>query len=601
MTDQSPPSALPLPPNGGGGGGEPAARDRLYLFDTTLRDGQQTQGVDFSAEDKRRIAEALDGLGLDYVEGGWPGANPTDSVFFNAPPKLSRARFTAFGMTKRVGRSAANDDLLAGVVNAGTEAVCLVGKSHDFHVERALGVTLDENLEAIRDSMAHLAAEGREALFDAEHFFDGFEANPAYALACLEAALEGGARWVVLCDTNGGTLSGRIGEIAAEVCARFGGERVGIHTHNDMEMGVAGTLAAVDAGVRQIQGTLNGLGERCGNANLCSIIPTLVLKEPYASRYETGVAPQSLKDLRRVSAMLDDILNRQPNRHAPYIGAAAFTHKAGLHASAIVKDPTTYEHVSPEAVGNARVIPMSNQAGRANLLTRLRAAGIEIEDRDQRLSALLAEVKEREDAGFAYDSAAASFEILARRMLGQLPDFFDVHRYRVIVERRFNALGERITLSEAVVEVGVDGQSTMSVAISADPATQEDQGPVNALAQALSKDLGRYQSFIDDMRLVDFRVRIIGAGTEAVTRVLLDATDATGEVWSSVGVSANIVDASFQALEDAIVYRLLRAGAEASATKGATGGGGGGRAAMFFPADDRPSRFTARRDGGGVA
>ncbi|MEO0426639.1 MAG: citramalate synthase [Pseudomonadota bacterium] len=567
------------------------ARERLYLFDTTLRDGQQTQGVDFSAADKARIAAALDVLGIDYIEGGWPGANPTDSEFFERPPTLRHATLTAFGMTKRVGRSAANDDVLAAVTNAGTKAVCLVGKAHDFHVERALGVTLEENLEAIRDSMAHLSALGREPLFDAEHFFDGYAANPAYSLACLEAALEGGARWVVLCDTNGGTLPDRIAEATAAVAERFGREHTGIHTHNDMETGVAGTLAAVEAGARQVQGTLNGLGERCGNANLCSIIPTLLLKEPYASRFETGVKPAALKDLRRVSAMLDDILNRQPNRHAPYIGAAAFTHKAGLHASAIVKDPATYEHVAPEAVGNARVIPMSNQAGRANLVSRLREAGLAVEPSDPRLPVLLAEVKDREDRGYAYDSAGASFEILARRMLGQLPDYFEINRYRVIVERRFNALGERISLSEAVVEVTVDGRSMMSVATSMDPESQEDQGPVNALALALSKDLGRYQRFIDDMRLVDFRVRIIGAGTEAVTRVLLDATDATGEVWSSVGVSANIVDASFQALEDAIVFRLLRAGAGADAAV-AEGGGGGdesgdGRAAIHAPEDPR--------------
>ncbi|MEM9765436.1 MAG: alpha-isopropylmalate synthase regulatory domain-containing protein, partial [Pseudomonadota bacterium] len=412
-------------------------------------------------------------------------------------------------------------------------------------------------------------------------FFDGYAANPAYSLACLEAALEGGARWVVLCDTNGGTLPGQIADATAGVAERFGREHTGIHTHNDMETAVAGTLAAVEAGARQIQGTLNGLGERCGNANLCSIIPTLLLKEPYASRFETGVKPEGLKELRRVSAMLDDILNRQPNRHAPYIGSAAFTHKAGLHASAIVKDPTTYEHVAPESVGNARVIPMSNQAGRANLVSRLREAGLEVDPADARLPALLSEVKDREDRGYAYDSAGASFEILARRMLGQLPAFFEINRYRVIVERRFNALGERISLSEAVVEVTVDGRSMMSVATSMDPDSQSDQGPVNALALALSKDLGRYQRFIDDMRLVDFRVRIIGAGTEAVTRVLLDATDATGEVWSSVGVSANIVDASFQALEDAIVLRLLRAGAAAQAV----GGGGDGRAAIYAPGD----------------
>ena len=533
-------------------------RERLYLYDTTLRDGQQTQGVDFSAADKMRIAEALDQLGLDYVEGGWPGANPTDSDFFRVAPKLSRATFTAFGMTKRAGRSAANDDVLAEVANARTPAVCIVGKSHDYHVEKALGITLDENLANIRETMAHLIAEGREALFDAEHFFDGYKANPDYALACLDAAMEGGARWVVLCDTNGGTLPGEVGDIVSAVTARIPGANVGIHTHNDTEHAVANSFAAIEAGARQIQGTLNGLGERCGNANLCSIIPTLMLKSPWRERFEIGVDADGLKSLRHVSVMLDELLNRQPDRHAAYIGGAAFAHKAGLHASAIIKDPSTYEHIEPASVGNTRIIPMSNQAGRSNLLRRLGDAGIEVKRDDPRLGHLLAAVKEREDQGFAYDSAGASFEILARRMLRVLPVFFEVDRYRVSIERRFNALGERVTASEAVVAVQIEGERMISASESIDPETHADQGPVNALSRALRKDLGRYQTYIDDLRLVDFKVRIVGAGTEAVTRVLLDSSDDTGALWSTVGVSANIVDASFQALEDAIVSKLIR-------------------------------------------
>ena len=538
--------------------------ERLYLFDTTLRDGQQTQGVDFSAADKVKIAKGLDALGIDYIEGGWPGANPTDSDFFRHAPQLDRATFTAFGMTKRAGRSAENDDVLAEVVNAGTPAVCLVGKSHDYHVEKALGITLDENLANIRESVRHLVAQGREAIFDAEHFFDGWKANPDYALACLDAAMEGGARWVVLCDTNGGTLPAEVGAITGAVCARIRGGNVGIHTHNDTGNAVASTLAAIDAGARQVQGTLNGLGERCGNANLCSIIPTLKLKAPYRDRFEIGVNDDGLKELRHLSAQLDEILNRQPNRHAPYVGAAAFAHKAGLHASAILKDPSTYEHVEPEAVGNRRVIPMSNQAGRSNLLRRLAEAGIRADRDDPRLAHLLAAVKEREDQGFAYDSAQASFEILARRMLGCLPVFFQVDRYRVSIERRFNAVGERVTASEAVVAVHVDGERMISASESVDPQTHQDQGPVNALALALQKDLGRFQDYIADLRLVDFKVRIIGAGTEAVTRVLLDSSDDTGEIWSTIGVSPNIVDASFQALEDAIVTKLIRMKAPAS-------------------------------------
>jgi 2-isopropylmalate synthase len=537
-------------------------RERLYLYDTTLRDGQQTQGVDFSAEDKAKIALALDALGIDYVEGGWPGANPTDSAFFEAAPALSAATFAAFGMTKRAGRSAANDEVLAGVLNAGTPAVCLVGKTHDFHVTTALGIGLDDNLANIRDSVAHVVAQGREALFDAEHFFDGYRANVAYALDCLRAARDAGARWIVVCDTNGGTLPGEIGAVTASVIgAGIPGDRLGIHTHNDTENAVAGSLAAIDSGARQIQGTLNGLGERCGNANLVSLIPTLLLKEPYASRYRIGVPRERLAGLTRLSRMLDDILNRSPNPSAPYVGASAFTHKAGLHASAILKDPTTYEHVCPEAVGNARFVPMSNQAGQSNLRQRLAEAGIEVPAGDPRLARILQEVKLREDRGYAFDSAAASFELLARGLLGRLPRYFDVERYRVTVERRLNARGEMVTVSEAVVVARFGNERVMSVSESQDPLTHADQGPVNALSRALAKDLGPYQGFIDDMKLVDFRVRITSGGTEAVTRVLIDSEDEQGRRWSTVGVSANIVDASFQALQDAILWKLVRDGA----------------------------------------
>lgn len=544
----------------GNGSGVSGQRERLWLFDTTLRDGQQTQGVDFSVADKVKIARALDELGIDYVEGGWPGANPTDSDFFAQAPKLKYARFLAFGMTKRSGRSAANDEVLAEVVNAGTGSVCLVGKAHDFHVEAALGIPLDENLANIRESFRHLSDLGRESLFDAEHFFDGWKANRPYALEALRAALEGGADWIVLCDTNGGTLPAEIGEIVAEVAATLPESRIGIHCHNDTEQAVAGSLAAVEAGARQIQGTLNGLGERCGNANLTSLIPTLVLKPRYAERFETGIGPDALPRLRAASLMLDEILNRPPDRHAPYVGAAAFAHKSGLHASAIAKDPTTYEHVPPDSVGNERVVPMSNQAGRSNLINRLAKAGIEVSRDDPRLGPLLALVKEREDQGFSYDSAGASFELLARRKLDLLPKFFEVERYRVSVERRENAIGETVTVSEAIVVVWIGDRRVISASESQDPVTRSDQGPVNALSRALFKDLGPYQEAIDALRLVDFKVRILNGGTEAVTRVLIDSTDAEGGIFSTVGVSANIVDASFQALEDAIVTCLTRAG-----------------------------------------
>ena len=532
-------------------------KERLYLYDTTLRDGQQTQGVQFSIEEKQAIAKALDTLGVDYIEGGWPGANPTDSAFFDARPE-TRATFTAFGMTKRAGRSAANDDVLAAVMNAGTPAVCIVGKSHDFHVTTALGITLDENIEAISGSIAHIVSQGREALFDAEHFFDGYKANPDYAIACLHAAFDAGARWIVLCDTNGGVLPAEVGQIVGDVIAAgIPGGRLGIHCHNDTENAVANSLAAVDAGARQIQGTLNGLGERCGNANLTSLIPTLLLKEPYASTLEIGVSLDGLRSLTRTSRLLDDILNRVPARQAPYVGSSAFAHKAGLHASAILKDPTTYEHIDPASVGNARIIPMSNQAGQSNLIRRLADAGITVEKGDPALGRILDEIKTREADGYSYDTAQASFELLARRELGLLPSFFEVKRYRVTVERRKNKYNKMVSLSEAVVVVKIGGEKKLSVSESMDE-TGGDRGPVNALSKALAKDLGPYQDIIDDMRLVDFKVRITQGGTEAVTRVVIDSQDSQGRRWATVGVSPNIVDASFEALLDAIIWKIAR-------------------------------------------
>ncbi|PWE33128.1 citramalate synthase [Maritimibacter sp. 55A14] len=538
------------------------AKDRLYIYDTTLRDGQQTQGVQFSTPEKLRIATALDALGVDHIEGGWPGANPTDSEFFAAAPQ-TRATLTAFGMTKRAGRSAANDDVLAAVLNAGTRAVCLVGKTHDFHVETALGISLDDNIQNIAQSVAHIVENGREAIFDAEHFFDGYGANPAYALDCLRAAHDAGARWIVLCDTNGGALPEAVGRITAEVVAAgIPGDRLGIHTHDDTGNAVTNSLAAIDAGARQVQGTLNGLGERCGNANLTTLIPTLLLKEPYASGLETGVTPEALAGLTRISRLLDDILNRVPDKSAPYVGASAFAHKAGLHASAIAKDPATYEHVDPASVGNTRVVPMSNQAGQSNLRARLAEAGINVEPDDTRLARILEIVKEREDQGYAYDTAQASFELVARRELDQLPTFFEVKRYRVSIERRKNKYNRMVTLSEAVVVVRIGGEKVLSVSESMDE-EGNDRGPVNALARALGKDLGPYQAIIDDMRLVDFKVRITDGGTEAVTRVIIDSEDGQGRRWSTVGVSANIVDASFEALLDAVEWKLVRDGAAA--------------------------------------
>jgi len=530
-------------------------RERLYLYDTTLRDGAQTQGVDFSLEDKGLIAQQLDVLGIDYIEAGYPGANPTDTKLFAAPQKLGLAKLTAFGMTKRPGRSLANDPGFQAVLAAKAPAICLVAKTWEFHVEVALGISPEENLQAIAESVSAVVASGREALLDCEHFFDGYKANPDYALAFAKAAYEAGARWVVLCDTNGGTLPEEIERIVAELVQHIPGEHVGIHVHNDTDNGVANSLAAVRAGARQIQGTLNGLGERCGNANLTSIIPTLLLKADYADRFETGVTPDKLKTLTHASRILDELLNRAPNRRAPYVGESAFAHKGGIHVSAVQKDPRTYEHVPPEAVGNRRRLLVSDQGGRSNILAELDRIGIAVPKNDPRVARLLDEVKEREANGYAYEAADASFELLARRILGNVPQFFDVESFRVMVERRHNAMGDLVTVSEATVKVRIDGETMLSVG--------EGNGPVNALDTALRKDLGRYQSYISDLELVDYKVRILTGGTDAVTRVLIESRDGEGNRWFTVGVSPNIVDASFEALLDSINYKLIRDGATA--------------------------------------
>ena len=526
------------------------SRERLFLFDTTLRDGAQTQGVDFSVEDKRQIALALDRLGLDYIEGGWPGANPTDTAFFSEKPPLTRAKFVAFGMTKRSGRSAQNDPALASVLDAKADANCLVGKTWDFQVDAALEIPRTENIDNIAESIAAVRAKGREPLFDAEHFFDGYKANPDYALSCLKAAFDNGAKWLVLCDTNGGTMPEDVYRIVSEVKVKLPGAALGIHAHNDTEQAVAVSLAAIRGGARQVQGTLNGLGERCGNANLCSLLPNLLLKEPYASQFETGVSAAQLRELVSVARLLDEILNRAPNRHAAYVGPSAFAHKGGLHSSAVAKDPRTYEHVPPETVGNARKILVSDQAGRSNLMARLADAGIDVEAHDPRIARLLEDVKQREFLGYAYDGAEASFELLARRALGQVPDYFDVESFRVMVERRHDARGDLVTVSEAVVKLNVDGEVFHNVGLG--------NGPVNALDQALRKDLGKYSAALSDLRLVDYKVRILTGGTEAVTRVMVESADGKGNRWSTVGVSPNIVDASFEALTDSICYKLFR-------------------------------------------
>jgi 2-isopropylmalate synthase len=523
---------------------------RIYLYDTTLRDGAQTQGVDFGVPDKAAIARELDLLGIDYVEGGWPGANPTDDAFFAKPPALARARLAAFGMTRRSGRSAANDPGLAAVLGSGARVATLVGKTWDFHAEVALGVSHAENVAMIEDSIAHAVSRIDEVMFDAEHFFDGFKANPGFARDCVKAALGAGARWIVLCDTNGGTLPHEIERIVAEIADELPPENLAIHCHDDTGNAVANSLVAVRAGARQVQGTLNGLGERCGNANLITLIPNLVLK----LGYRTGVDAAGMKRLTHVSRLLDERLNRAPDRHAPYVGESAFAHKGGLHVSAVEKDPRSYEHIDPETVGNRRHVVVSDQAGRANLLARLREFGIAVDADHPKLGALLDEVKAREFSGYAYDGAEASFELLARRTLGTVPEYFRLQSFRVLDERRWNARGELVTLSEATIKVHVGGKQVMTVA--------EGNGPVNALDAALRQALSETFPELDRIHLTDYKVRILTPqhGTGAVTRVMIETQEEGGDTWSTVGVSTNVIDASFNALHDSLTYMLFRSG-----------------------------------------
>jgi 2-isopropylmalate synthase len=527
-------------------------RERIYLFDTTLRDGAQTTGVDFSLADKRAVASLLDTLGIDYVEGGYPGANPLDTAFFSEK-RTKNAKFTAFGMTKRAGRSVSNDPGVAALLEAEADAICFVAKAWDYHVHVALEISLEDNLLGIRESVAAAREKGREVAVDCEHFFDGYKANPDYALACAKAAYESGARWVVLCDTNGGTLPNEVEAIVSQVAKLVPGSHIGIHAHDDCGCAVANSLAAVEAGARHIQGTLNGLGERCGNANLVTLIGALKLKDGYATRFDLGVTDETLGQLTHVSRQVDEILNRQPNRHAPFVGASAFATKAGIHASAVLKDPRTYEHVEPDVVGNVRKVLVSDQGGQSNVLSELKRLGFHLEKGDPRVSRLLDEVKRKESEGFAFEGADASFYVLVKRMLGEVPAFFEVERFSVNVERRYNAVGELVTASEAIVKVRVGDEVLISAA--------EGNGPVNALDVALRKDLGKYQDLIQDLELIDYKVRIYQGGSDAVTRVLIEFEDGAGDRWTTIGVSPNIIDASFQALTDSMVYKLLKGGA----------------------------------------
>ena len=531
------------------------SREKIHLFDTTLRDGAQTQGVDFSIDDKLKIAKALDDLGVDYIEGGWPGANPTDTEFFQKKIKLNNSVLTAFGMTKRAGRSADNDPGLSSILNSNTPAVCLVGKSWDFHVDVALGISNEENLENISESAKLFVKEKKEFMFDAEHFFDGFKNNKEYALSCIKSAYDNGARWIVLCDTNGGTLPNEVSEIVKEAAKSVPGKNLGIHAHNDTGNAVANSLAAVLSGARQIQGTINGLGERCGNANLMSVIPTLYLKETYSKNYEINIKKENIGKLTQCSRLLDEILNRKPNKHLPYVGAAAFSHKGGLHVSAVQKDPKTYEHIKPEEVGNTRNIVVSDQSGKSNIISRLKTIGVNIKENDPKIKKLLEEVKDREFIGYSYDGADASFELLARRVNGEIPRFISIKEYDVTVKK--NSAGKIVSTAKAHLEV--DGEKIICEG--------EGNGPVNALDNAIRNNvdrLAKYSKYLKDLKLVDYKVRILNTGTEAITRVSIESTDSKGKNWFTIGVSTNIIDASFKALVDSLDYKLFKDNAPAS-------------------------------------
>ncbi len=524
-------------------------KQKLYLFDTTLRDGAQTTGIEFSLEDKISITSLLEELGIDYIEGGYPGANIVDDKFFSKQ-RTKNAVFTAFGMTKRAGRSIENDVGIKALIDAKSDAICFVAKAWDKQVEQALGISLEENLISIEQSIKATINAKKEAMLDCEHFFDGYKANPNYAKSCIKTALDAGANWVVLCDTNGGTLPFEIEQIVSEILDICPGEKLGIHAHNDTGNAIANSLAAVRAGVRQVQGTLGGIGERCGNANLITLIPTLMLKNEFSKKFSLSINNEQLKKLTHISRAFDDILNRAPNDHSPYVGSSAFATKAGIHASALIKDPQSYEHIEPELVGNQRSIKMSQQAGKSNLLVALKRHNIEVDKNDERLSALLKQVKEREARGYSYDGADASFALLAHKALGTLPKYFEVEGYRTSIERRHNVKGELVTVSEAVVKINIEGELFMSVA--------EGNGPVNALDQAMRKDLGKYSDIIRGLELVDFKVRILDGGTGAVTRVLIESKDESGERWITIGVSPNIIDASFEALYESITYKLMK-------------------------------------------
>uniref|UniRef100_UPI003872D257 citramalate synthase n=1 Tax=Caldinitratiruptor microaerophilus TaxID=671077 RepID=UPI003872D257 len=524
----------------------------VVLYDTTLRDGSQRAGISFTVADKVRIARRLDEFGMHYVEGGWPGSNPKDAEFFRLmqDEPLRRARLVAFSSTRRPGVRCEDDIILRQLLDAGTQATCIVGKSWDFHVTGALGTTLEENLAMIGETVAFLRARGREVIYDAEHFFDGFKANPEYALATLRAAADAGADWVVLCDTNGGTLPHEVEDIVAMVREALPGVRLGIHTHDDSGVAVANTLAAVRAGCTMVQGTVNGYGERCGNANLCAVIPNLQLKLGYAC-----VEPEALKGLTALAGFVSEAANLPPWDAQPYVGRNAFTHKAGIHVSALLKSTAMYEHVPPESVGNERRVLVSELSGRSNLQY---AFGGDSLDPEQS-KALLDRIKALEHEGYQFEGAEASLELLLRDE-GQ-PRPFELESFRVIIERR----GGEVPRAEASIKVRVGDRTVHTAA--------EGNGPVNALDVALRKALSEIYPSLSRVRLTDYKVRVLegSEGTGARVRVLVESTDGSRR-WGTVGVSTNVIEASWQALADSLEWHLLREARDTARGATATAG-----------------------------
>ncbi len=528
---------------------KPMLDDAFHVYDTTLRDGAQQEGLNLTVADKLAIARQLDQLGAGFIEGGWPGANPKDTEFFQLARTeldLKHAQLAAFGATRRPGAKAADDPTVAALRESGAPVVTLVAKSHDRHVDLALRTTLAENLAMIRDTVAHLRAEGQRVFLDAEHFFDGYHANPAYALEVVRVAAEAGADVVALCDTNGGMLPAQLGEVVAAVAGATGA-RLGIHCHDDAACAVANTLTAVDAGVTHVQGTANGYGERCGNANLFSVVAALQLKKG------REVLPDGcLPEMSRIAHAISEVTNVTPNTHQPYVGISAFAHKAGLHASAVKVDPMLYQHTDPEVVGNDMRLIVSDMAGRASIELKGRELGYDLSGDREILGVVVERVKELESRGYTFEAADASFELLLRDVLyPQRLRHFDVESWRVIVERRPDG-GE---VSEATVKLVAKGERIL--------ATGEGNGPVNALDTALRQALGRLYPELAGLELIDYKVRILenSHGTGAVTRVLIQSGDGSA-TWNTVGVDENVIAASWQALEEAVTYGLLRAGYE---------------------------------------